>query len=260
MKPIILLVEDDFEMLEYLAALLSDSYHIIKARHGKDALEKLEKEPVQLIVSDVMMPIIDGMELCRQIKSDISYSHIPVILLTAKNTIQSKVQGLELGADAYIEKPFSKEYLVAQIRSLLKNRQTILRYFNEHPLAHLQSVAQSQADKVFLGKLDEIIHKQLNYGNLDVESLAESLHMSRMTLYRKIKSLTEMTPMEFITISRLRKAAELLSTGSYKVYEVAYKMGFSSQSNFARMFVKQYAITPTEYIQSIQNQVGENRI
>jgi len=194
----ILLVEDDFEMLEYLAGLLSGSYQVVKARHGKDALDKLENMSVQLIVSDVMMPIVDGMELCKRIKANVAYSHIPIILLTAKNTIQSKVEGLELGADAYIEKPFSKEHLLAQIGSLIKNRQTVLRYFNEHPLAHLQSVAQSKADEYFLEKLNNIINKELDQGTIDVETLAEQLNMSRMTLYRKIKSLTDMSPMELL--------------------------------------------------------------
>ncbi|MBS1663239.1 MAG: response regulator [Bacteroidetes bacterium] len=249
MKYRLLLVEDDFEMLEYTAALLSENYQIIKARNGKDALKKLEIEPIQLIVSDIMMPLMDGMELCRVVKTNIEYFHIPFILLTAKNTIQAKVDGLELGADAYIEKPFSKEYLVAQIGSLLKNRETTFRYFSDHPSARVQPGA-STPDELFLKKLNEVIDADIAKGTLDTESLAEKLNMSRMSLYRRIKSITSLSPIEYISIIRLRKAAELLASGKYKVYEVCYMMGFSSQSNFARVFSKHYQLTPTEYMQS----------
>src|SRR5688500_17107787 len=137
MLPIILLVDDEEDILEFLERILKSKYNILKAENGEEALEILAKEAVQLVISDVMMPVMDGFELCKKIKTNLEFSHIPVILLTAKNTIQSKVEGLELGADAYIEKPFSKEHLQAQILSLMSNRNMIREYFAKSPLVHI---------------------------------------------------------------------------------------------------------------------------
>jgi len=187
MLPIILLVDDEEEILEFLERILRNKYSILKAENGKEALNILTVEPVQLIISDVMMPEMDGFELCRMIKSNFEFSHIPVILLTAKNTIQSKVEGLELGADAYIEKPFSKEHLQAQIASLLSNRSMIREYFASSPLVHIKSMAHSKADERFLETLNDTIDKNIEDADLDVEKLARILNMSRITLYRKIR-------------------------------------------------------------------------
>src|SRR5689334_17354503 len=192
MLPQILLVDDEEEILEFLERILRDKYSIFKAENGKEALEILAAEPVQLVVSDVMMPEMDGFELCRSIKSNFEFSHIPVILLTAKNTIQAKVEGLELGADAYIEKPFSKEHLQAQIASLLNNRSMIREYFASSPLVHIKSIAHSKADERFLELLNDTIDKNIEDPDLDVEKLARILNMSRITLYRKIKAISNL--------------------------------------------------------------------
>jgi DNA-binding response OmpR family regulator len=252
MLPIILLVDDEEEILEFLERILRNKYSILKAENGKEALNILTVEPVQLIISDVMMPEMDGFELCRMIKSNFEFSHIPVILLTAKNTIQSKVEGLELGADAYIEKPFSKEHLQAQIASLLSNRSMIREYFASSPLVHIKSMAHSKADERFLETLNDTIDKNIEDADLDVEKLARILNMSRITLYRKIKAISNLTPIELINITRLKKSAQLLADGDYKIYEVADMVGFSSQSNFARNFHKQFNMTPTDYMHAKQ--------
>ncbi|MDO9375749.1 MAG: response regulator [Ferruginibacter sp.] len=252
--PIILLVDDNEEILEFLERTLSSKYAIIKAEDGRQALQALETAAVQLVISDVMMPVMDGFELCKIIKTTIEYSHIPVILLTAKNTIQSKVEGLELGADAYIEKPFSKEHLQAQIASLLNNRNMVREYFANSPLVHIKSMAHSKADERFLETLNDTICKNMEDVNLDVEKLAKIMNMSRITLYRKIKDISVLTPIEVINITRLKKAAELLAEGDHKIYEISYMVGFSSQSNFARNFQKQFNITPTEYMHSKQGE------
>jgi len=248
MLPLILLVDDEEEILDFLERILNTRYTILRAENGKDALKLLETEAVQLIVSDVMMPEMDGFELCRQIKSNIENSHIPVILLTAKNTIQAKVQGLELGADAYIEKPFSKEHLLAQIASLLNNRNMMREYFASSPLVHIKSMAHTKADERFLETLNEIIRKNMEDVELDVEKLAKLMNMSRITLYRKIKAVSDLSPIELIHITRLKRSAELLAEGEYKIYEISDMVGFSSQSNFARNFQKQFKMTPTEYM------------
>ena len=250
MLPLILIVDDNEEMLEFLERVLSLKYSIIKKENGQEALKVLETEAVQLVISDLMMPVMDGFELCRLIKSNFEYSHIPVILLTAKNTIQSKIEGLELGADAYIEKPFSKDHLQAQIASLLSNRNMIREYFASSPLVHIKSMAHSKADERFLETLNDTIYKNIEDPELDVEKLAGIMNMSRITLYRKIKAISDLTPIELINISRLKRAAKLLAEGDYKIYEISYMVGFSSQSNFARNFLKQFEMTPTEYMNS----------
>jgi two-component system, cell cycle response regulator len=250
MLPVILLVDDEEEILELLDRILHDKYTVLRAPDGQMALKMLTDECVQLVVSDVMMPEMDGFELCKAIKSNFDYSHIPVILLTAKNTIQAKVAGLELGADAYIEKPFSKDHLLAQISSLIRNRMMVRDHFASSPLVHIKSMAHSKADEKFLERLNETICENIEDEQLDVEKLARILAMSRITLYRKIKAISNLTPVELINITRLKKSAELLAEGTYKIYEVADMVGFSSQSNFARNFHKQFNMTPTDYMQS----------
>ncbi len=252
MLPIILLVDDNEDILEFLERMLRLKYTIFKAKDGREALSVLNKESVQLVISDVMMPVMDGFELCKIIKSNFEYSHIPVILLTARNGIQSKVEGLELGADAYIEKPFSKEHLQAQIASLLNNRNIIREYFASSPLIHIKSMAHSKADETFLETLHQTIYRNLEDTDLDVEKLAQIMNMSRITLYRKIKAVSVLTPIELINITRLKRGAELLAEGTHKIFEVSYMIGFSSQSNFARNFHKQFRITPSEYMNSKQ--------
>ncbi|THU32900.1 response regulator transcription factor [Niastella caeni] len=245
--PKILLVDDEEEILDFLERILQPKYTVLKTQHGKEALQALELNAVQLIISDVMMPDMDGFELCRIIKSNVEHSHIPIIMLTAKNTIQAKVQGLELGADAYIEKPFSKEHLQAQIASLLANRNTLREYFASSPLVHINSMAHTRSDEHFLASLHNTIMEHIEEVELDVEQLARHMNMSRVTLYRKIKAISDLTPIELINITRLKKAAGLLAAGDYKMYEIAAMTGFSSQSNFARNFHKQFGVTPTDY-------------
>lgn len=248
MLPVILLVDDEEDILDFLERILQAKYTVLKAADGREALTQLAAAAVQLVISDVMMPEMDGFELCRQVKSNFEHSHIPVILLTAKNTLQAKIAGLELGADAYIEKPFSKEHLLAQIASLLANRNMIRDFFSSSPLVHIKSMAHSKADERFLETLNETICKNMEDTDLDVEKLAKIMTMSRITLYRKIKAISNLTPVELINITRLKKAAGLLAEGDNKIYEIAYMAGFSSQSNFSRNFLKQFNMTPTEYM------------
>ncbi len=249
-KPTILVVDDHLEILDFIADDLSEDYEVLKAMDGRMAMEALAANAVQLIVSDVMMPEMDGYELCRLIKSDVEHSHIPIILLTAKNTLQSKIKGREQGADAYIEKPFSPEHLHAQIHSLLANRNKIREYFANSPLAHIKTMAHTKADEHFLEQLNDVIQRYMANINFDVEQLAEIMHMSRPTLYRKIKAVTDLTPNDLINIARLKKAAQLLSEGTYKIYEISDMVGYSSQTHFGRNFHKQFGISPSEYVKT----------
>jgi two-component system, cell cycle response regulator len=248
MKPVLLLVDDNEEILEFLEHELNEKYSIIKALHGEEALKVLKEEAIQLVICDIMMPVMDGFEVCRTIKTNFECSHIPVILLTARNTLQSKIEGLELGADAYIEKPFSPDYLRVQIANLLANRAKIKEYFASSPLVHIKSMAYSKADELFLEQINEAIYNNLEDQDLDVEKLAKLMNMSRPTLYRKIKVISDLTPNELINITRLKKAAELLAEDSYKIYEIANMVGYGSQTNFGRNFLKQFGMTPSEYL------------
>ncbi|PPL00960.1 response regulator transcription factor [Parapedobacter indicus] len=247
-RPTLLVVDDHVEILDFIADDLSDDYDVLRAEDGYQAIEALADHSVHLVVSDVMMPGMDGYELCSRIKSDVQYSHIPVILLTAKNTLQSKIQGLEQGADAYIEKPFSPEHLHAQINSLLSNRNKVREYFASSPLAHINTMAHSKADEHFLERLNELIHECMAEPNFDVEHLADKMNMSRPTLYRKIKAISDLTPNDLINVARLKKAAELLALGGHKIYEVSDLVGYSSQTHFGRNFQKQFGMSPSEYV------------
>lgn len=248
MNPVILLVDDHEDILEFISNDLSDKYTVLTALNGKQALDILNAGSVHLVISDVMMPLMDGFQLCREIKTNIDFSHIPVILLTAKNTLQSKIEGLEHGADAYIEKPFSPEYLQVQIANLLFNRNKIKEHFANSPLVHIKSMAHSKADEEFLEELNNIIYANIENASLDVEQLARKMNMSRPTFYRKIKLVSDLTPNELINLARLKKAAELLAEGNYKIYEVAEMVGYNSQTNFGRSFLKQFGITPRDYV------------
>jgi two-component system, cell cycle response regulator len=255
MKPTILLVDDNIEILEVLADELNEKYEIITAINGQEALNKLKEGDIQLVVCDVMMPVMDGFEFCKIVKSDFEYSHVPVILLTAKNTLQSRIAGLELGADAYIEKPFDVEHLLVQIANLIMNRNKLREYFAQSPVAQIKTIAHTRSDEKFLDKLNEAILANLDDQNLDIDKLAKLMNTSRTSLFRKIKSIAGLTPNDLINITRLKKAAQLLAEAHYKIFEVAYMVGFSSHTSFGRSFYKQFGMSPTEY----QKQNQENK-
>jgi len=250
----ILIAEDNNEIARFLQRELHSTYNIYTAVDGQQALEILSEQNIHLVISDIMMPVMDGIELCRKIKTAIQYSHIPVILLTAKNTITAKIEGLENGADAYIEKPFVMEHLLAQINSLLNNRNHVKEYYAHSPLAHIKGIASTKADKDFLEELQEIIDNSITDKELDVDTLSRMMNMSRGSFYRKIKGLSDLTPNELINLSRLKKAAELLAEGKYKINEVANMVGYNLNSNFSRDFHKQFGISPSEYLQNLKKQ------
>ena len=246
-RPTILIVEDNKEMATFIADEVNQLYNVALAGNGAEALELLKKHSFQLIISDVMMPVMDGFALLKEVKTDIEISHIPVILLTAKNTMQSRLEGLELGADAYIDKPFSTSLLMAQISNLISNRDNIRKFYFNSPIANMKSMAYTKADENFLEKLNEIINEHIGNPNLDVNMIADLMHLSRPTLYRKIRAISDLTPNELIKISRLKKAAELLIQGNMKIYEISEATGFSSQSYFWSAFIKQFGMSPSNY-------------
>lgn len=246
-RPTVLIVEDNPEMLNFIGQEVNRAYNVVVARNGEDAISCLKEYGIQLIISDIMMPVMDGFTLLKKIKTDLEFSHIPVILLTAKNTLQSRMEGLELGADAYIEKPFSMDLLLTQITNLLNNRSSMRTYYFNSPIANLKSIAYTKADEKFLKKLNDIINSHIQDSDLDVDRIADLMNLSRPTLYRKINGLSNITPNELIKISRLKKAAELILRGDMKIYEIAEAVGFNSQSYFSRAFSKQFNMSPSQY-------------
>lgn len=246
-KLTLLLVDDNEEILDFLKDDLEEKYNIVIATDGNEALQQLSENIIHLVVSDIMMPEMDGLEFCTILKSNFDSSHIPVILLTAKNTIQAKIEGLDAGADAYIEKPFSPAHLNAQIASLLNNRIKLKDYFAKTPLAHINSMAHTKMDEEFLEELQKIIERNLSETQLDVEFLAHELNMSRPTLYRKIKSISNLSPNEMINLTRLKKAAELIQEGRLSLNQIAEAVGYNSLTHFGRNFQKQFGTTPSDY-------------
>ena len=247
-KPALLIVEDDPEMQAFIVRHMAPAYRTVTADNGRLALERLAKnEPFDLILSDVMMPEMDGFELCRRVKSDLQYSHIPVLLLTAKTDVASKVEGLGTGADIYVEKPFSLEYLRASISALLSNRELVRRHFLESPFAKSETLTYSKADENFMCKLDQYIMQHLEQAELSVKEMAEEMCMSSSNLFRKLKAITGKSPNEYMRIKRLKKAAELLQQNEYGVTEISLLVGFSSSTYFSSCFKKQFGVTPTDF-------------
>ena len=248
-KPSLLIVEDDPDMQVFIARHLSAVYETTTADNGRQALERLAKSKAfDLILSDVMMPEMDGFELCRRIKSDLQYSHIPVLLLTAKTDVASKVEGLGIGADAYVEKPFSLEYLRASIATLLSNRELVRRHFLESPLVKSETLACSKTDEEFMRKLDDYIMQCLDQADLSVDDMADAMCMSSSSLFRKLKAIIGKNPNEYLRIKRLKRAAELLQQGRYGVADISLMVGFSSSTYFSSCFKKQFGISPSEFL------------
>lgn len=248
--PIMLIVDDNEDMLNFLSSHFQTSYTIVTAVDGVDALNKLKEQEVALIISDWMMPNMNGIDLCKAVRNNQLTSHIPFILLTAKTDTEAKITSMNCGADAYIEKPFSLQYLEACIKNLLELRLQLRQKFSQMPTVSINSIAANQSDKVFLEKMNHLIEKNLNNEELSVDFLAEKLCISRSGLFVKIKGLANTTPNEMIQIIRLKKAASLLLENQYRINEVSYMVGFNNPSYFSKCFQKQFGMKPGEYIAS----------
>lgn len=247
----ILVVDDEEDMRHLLYEELSTSYNVLTAENGKKALEILDKNIISLIISDIMMPVMDGLEFCKEVKCNVKYSHIPIVMLTAKVSMQSHIDALDSKADAFIEKPFSHDHLMAMISNLLTNRELIHSTFIHSPYAHMSSVTYNKIDEKFLDRLNAFIMENLSDKDLSVEVMAEQMNMSISSFYRKVKLTTSLSPIEFVRLCRLKKAAELLSSGKYRINEVSDKVGFSSQSRFASYFMRQFGITPSQFVKDL---------
>jgi len=246
-KPVLLIVEDNVDMQQFLWKNFTTLYTVLLAGDGVEGIKVLEKNEVNLIISDIMMPNMDGIEFCRQIKSSFLWNHLPVILLTAKTNLSTKIEAMETGADAYVEKPFSMTYLAAQVKNLLDSRKALQARFIEKPFVSLKSMAGNKADEEFLLKVTEVIEKNISNVDFSVEQLSEALCVSNSSLYAKIRTLSGITPNKLLLLVRLKKAAELLSSNDYRVNEVCYMVGFNNPSYFAKCFHKQFGVLPKDF-------------
>ena len=246
-RPVVLLVEDDKEVRSYVKECLRETYEILEAPNGKVALKMIEEEEPDLIVSDIMMPEMDGLELTHQLKNDLKTCHIPVILLSAKSSLEQRLEGLEEGADSYIPKPFSKEHLQIRIRKLLELRKKIHDRYKSQYVVEEEPTDISRLDKKFLDKVSKIVEDNLQKDEFTVEELSDLVGLSRVQIYRKIKKLTGMSVSEYVRMVKLKASIELIKTSGKSMSEIAYEVGFSSPSYFAQCFKKQFGISPSDY-------------
>ncbi len=247
-KPLVLLVEDNSDVRTYVRSLLGGEYEILEAINGQQGLLKARKYVPDLIISDVKMDGMDGFELCRTLKDELSTSHIPVILLTAFSMDEQKVVGFESGADAYVTKPFNEEILKIRIRKLIENREKVKEAFRTHFSFGEKKETISEIDKTFMGKFRKIVENNLIDSDLNVDDIGKNLGLSRVQLYRKIKSLTNYAPNELVRIIRLKAAEKLLVSSEKSISEIAYETGFSSPSYFTKCFREYFNESPTNYV------------
>lgn len=246
-RPVLLIADDNEEMLSFIATNFRNDYEVLTATDGIEAYEILRSRQVDFIVCDWMMPRMDGIEFCRKVRSDMNFSHIPFVLLTAKTDTYSRIEGMKGGADIYIEKPFSVEYLKTCLQNISDMRTRLRQKFSQSPFEPITTVASTPVDNDFLVQLNEIIEANFSNQELSVDFLATASGISRSSLYAKIKSLTSMTPNELIQVTRLKKAAVLLAEGKYRVSEIGYMVGFNSSSYFAKCFKNQFGVKPGEF-------------
>lgn len=254
-KPIILLVEDNQDIREYIRSSFEDRYEVITAADGKEGWDIAQNQIPNIVISDIMMPVMDGIELCRNIKKDMRTSHIPIILLTAKDTLQDKEEGYAAGADSFITKPFSARLLNSRINNILENRRKIAEVITTIPTTEneqkdIENERQNlnKLDQEFLNKVTDIIEKNLSIEKIDVAFIADKMCMSHSTLYRKIKGLTEMSVNEFVRKVKMKKSIELINDGKYSLAEISDLTGFSSIGYFRQCFKDEYGMAPSEYL------------
>ena len=249
--PIILLIDDNLDIRNYIIQQLQGKYCFEQAANGVEGLDKAIEFQPDLIISDVLMPEMDGIELCKRLKTEIQTSHIPIILLTALTSLEYQIEGIETGADAYLSKPFSMELLEVHIKNLIESRKKLKERFELDICIQPREIAHNTIDKDFLEKAMEIIEKYMSDPDFDVQLFVNEIGMSRTVLYRKLKAVTGISINEFINTVRLKRAVQLLQQNKFSVSEIAYEVGFTSPKYFSTCFRKQFHKTPSEFVASL---------
>lgn len=246
-KEVVLVIDDNQDVRDYVKMLLQDKYTVIEAVNGQEGIRQAMKYVPDVVVCDVMMPVMDGIECCKRLKSELQTSHIPVLMLTAYAMDEQRIQGYDSGADSYLTKPFNAKLLLARIRNLIDNRKR-LKSFTEDATAVSGKQSLGEVDKGFVEKLKALIEEKMSNSDLSVEDLGAELGLGRVQLYRKTKSLTGYAPNELLRIARLKKAASLLASSEKTVAEITYEVGFSSPSYFTRCYKDYFGESPSEFL------------
>ncbi len=247
-KPSVLLIEDNADVRLYIREEINHDYQVLEAENGKEGLELASSNHIDLIVSDIMMPEMDGLELCKQIKTNLDTSHIPVILLTARTSDDYKLKGLEIGADDYVFKPFNATVLSARIKNLIESRKKLKMQFSRDLSLSPKDLTVTSPDEKFLTKTLEIVEKFISDSEFNVDRLVEEIGMSRSVFYRKLKNLTGQSANDFIKTMRLKRAAQILRQNKLTISEVSYEVGFNDPQYFSKCFSKQFGITPSQFV------------
>lgn len=245
-KECILIIDDNADVRDYVKSLLKEEYTVIEARDGRAGLKKAMKYVPDAIICDVMMPVMDGLECCRKLKTELQTSHIPVMLLTACSLDEQRIQGFECGADSYISKPFNSKLLLVRLRNLMDNHKRLKQFFGDKTTLSKEPV--SDVDKGFVDRFRELIEENLADSELSVEDLGSKMGLSRVQLYRKIKALTNYSPNELVRIARLKKAASLLASSEKTISEITYEVGFTSPSYFTKCYKDYFGESPTDFL------------
>ena len=246
----VLIVEDDEEIRNYIAKEFGDKFHIMESRNGKEALEQIFKKTPDLVISDIMMPEMDGLTLCRKIKQNVNLNHIPVILLTAKTREEDNLEGLNTGADAYIMKPFNIEILQKTVENLINTRQQLRKVFTgqQNLENKVQKLEVKSPDEKLMERIMKVINENIGNPNLTIETITTEVGISRVHLHRKLKELTNQTTRDFIRNIRLKEAARLLSEKQHTISEIAMLTGFTDPNNFSTTFKELYGMPPSMYM------------
>lgn len=245
-KECILIIDDNADVRDYVKSLLKEEYTVIEAPDGRAGLKKAMKYVPDAIICDVMMPVMDGLECCRKLKTELQTSHIPVMLLTACSLDEQRIQGFECGADSYISKPFNSKLLLVRLRNLMDNHKRLKQFFGDKTTLSKESV--SDVDKGFVDRFRELIEENLADSELSVEDLGSKMGLSRVQLYRKIKALTNYSPNELVRIARLKKTASLLASSEKTISEITYEVGFTSPSYFTKCYKEYFGESPTDFL------------
>ena len=245
-KECILIIDDNADVRDYVKSLLKEEYTVIEAPDGRAGLKKAMKYVPDAIICDVMMPVMDGLECCRKLKTELQTSHIPVMLLTACSLDEQRIQGFECGADSYISKPFNSKLLLVRLRNLMDNHKRLKQFFGDKTTLSKEPV--SDVDKGFVDRFRELIEENLADSELSVEDLGGKMGLSRVQLYRKIKALTNYSPNELVRIARLKKAASLLASSEKTISEITYEVGFTSPSYFTKCYKEYFGESPTDFL------------